>query len=165
MTEEGSNSKYLPILLAIGAVGVMLLGGVGYAIGASGAADGNDVAAESGLAYKDAYGSSVQSAEAEAKADASKEARADGRRRGAAAGAKAGTARAEEELAAKQAAEEAKRAEANAEPPFIPHSPYQLEPGLVTLPNGRMGWLLPPEGRTLGCVGMEQEPPHQCVGD
>ncbi len=160
MTEEGSNSKYLPILLVIGAVGVMLLGGVGYAIGASGAADGSDVAAESGLAYKDAYESSVQSAEAEAKADASKEARADGRRRGAAAGAKAGTSKAEEELAAKQAEEELA-----AEPPFIPHSPYQLEPGLVTLPNGRMGWLLPPEGRTLGCVGMEQEPPHQCVGD
>ncbi len=160
MTGKGSNSKYLPILLAIGAVGVLLLGGVGYAIGASGAADGNDVAAESGLAYKDAYGSSVQSAETEAKADASKEARADGRRRGAEAGAKAGTSRAEEELAAKQAA-----AEANAEPPFIPHSPYQLEPGLVTLPNGKKGWLFPPEGRTLGCVGMEQEPPPQCVGD
>lgn len=150
----------MPVLAVIGAIGVLLVGGVAYAIGASGAADKNDVVAESKTAYADSFSAAQRRAESESRIAAVDSAEADGSRRGRIRGAKDGKAKANEEIAAKNEAEQA----ASDQPPFIPHSPQPL-PGLVTLPNGKKGWVFAPEDSTLGCVGIEQEPPHNCVGD
>lgn len=142
---QDSQDKYLPLLIVIGVVSIALLGGVGYAIGASEAPDKNDVASESRVAYSTSYESSRRSAQLEATSSAAARARSAGRRKGARAGTEAGRSKAQDELAA-QAREQ------------------EEDSGLVTLPNGKQGYALAPEDRSLSCVGIEQGTGN-CVGD
>lgn len=128
-------------ILAVG------LGLVGYAIGSSSAADSQEARATRASAYKEAYAT----ARADAYQRSARRARHRGisrgqrkaRRDGTNDGANAGEAEASQQAAA------------------TPASGLTYVP---QLPNGRPGYALPLEERTLACVGFDAET-GQCVGD
>jgi hypothetical protein len=121
----------------LAAVALVVAGGIGYLVGHSSAPSTADAERAEQVAYEDAFAS----ARDEAAASSREKGRAVGQKTGSSAGTEEGGADADAELAAATPAEP-----------------------LVQLPNGELGYALPEEDRTLGCIGIEADT-GQCVGD
>ena len=155
------QNEYVPIVIVAAVILVVGLGAAGWAVGASKSSDAADAAVATKLAYDNAYRRALTSSQAAAREGAEATAREGASTTGRRAGARAGKAQAEKEIADDAAAAQQAEADANT-PPFIPHGPVATGP-LITLPNGSKGWALVTP--SLSCVGIEQAPPHRCVGD
>jgi hypothetical protein len=122
----------------------------GYLLGENEAPDPSEAHATEEAAFQEA----AKAAKRTAAVRSRKKGTADGREIGQRAGARAGAldgrtkgdARASSELAALA-------------PPPVPETPP-----LVQLPNNELGYALPPEDRSLSCVGIEAAT-GECVGD
>jgi hypothetical protein len=145
-------SRVALIGLLAGSILALGLGVVGYAIGSSSAADSQEARAARASAYKEAYATaraaayqrSARRGRQEGVSRGQREARRDGTNDGA----EAGQAQASQQAADAQAA-------------ATPASGLTYVP---ELPNGRPGYALPLEERTLACVGFDAET-GECVGD
>jgi hypothetical protein len=131
------------------AVGLAL---VGYAIGSSSAADSQEARAARASAYREAYATAraaaYQRSARRARQEGISRGQREARRAGTNDGANAGHAEASQQAANAQAAE--------TPAPGLTYVPQ--------LPNGRPGYALPLEERTLACVGFDAET-GECVGD
>ena len=145
--------------LVIGVVALVLLGGAaaaGYAVGSSTAPDAGDARASwrdaSHLAYGPALADARTRSRATGRTRGVARGRVTGRREGAQAGRSAGDVAAGKELAANEA-------QAAAATPSTSGLTY-----VPRLPSGQPGYALPPEQRTLSCVGFDAQT-GECVGD
>ena len=140
------------LVVALTAV-VGLTGGaiaVGYTLGEDEAPNKSEASATEEAAFDDAYeeahGAAAARSRDKGKAEGEETGQRAGARAGAGAGQAKGDAKAEKELAAQAAA-------------AVPEPPP-----LIGLPNGELGYALPPEDRSLSCVGIEAAT-GECVGD
>lgn len=136
----------------------------GYFVGEKQAASHADATSERRDAYQAAYVRALRSSRRSARHRAARAGADEGRTRGQAAGRRAGTAAANVEVNERTAAEAAAAAAAaEAEVAALPTIPEGLE-YTDELPHGEPGYLLPPDQRSLGCVGFDAAT-GQCIGD
>lgn len=144
------------ILAAV--VAALLSFGVMYALGAARAPGDADAT----LARQTAFRASQERAKRASFTVARAEARSLGLRQGTRAGRRAGRRAGARRGTAKRRALDRKRAEAAAAARAAQQAAQA--PPLVTLPNGEPGYALPPDQRTLSCVGIDASSGH-CIGD
>ena len=145
-------------------LGLAVLAGGGYYIGEKEAATDADAAIERRAGYRAAYSVALRSSRRSARERGVRAGEHEGQNRGHAAGRRGGTAAANTDADRRRAVEAAAAAAAaEAEVSALPTIPEGLQ-YTNELPHGEPGYLLPPDERSLGCVGFDAET-GQCIGD